>query len=170
MEKLPGEKTDNSVWKSPGNSRNGTLQRQRSTQSLLEKQFRVRLFSGNRRSSKKVEGKTVKYEFNEKMSEISGFGGDYEAACRRMVVAGVEWLDSHPGANPRFDQYKNIYGITANENADMKEMQKVMADAAPDPSGQMMQATTNHVLIIKKRGWDWYCLQMEKEPEDREKI
>ena len=28
--------------------------------------------------------------------EISGFGGDYEQACRDMTKAGVLWLREHP--------------------------------------------------------------------------
>lgn len=44
----------------------------------------------------------AKYEYTEGMGEISGFGGDYEQQCRAMVIAGVEWFDEHPDANPRF--------------------------------------------------------------------
>ena len=40
-----------------------------------------------------------KYVYTDNMSEISGFGGGYEAACRAMVVAGLEHLDANPQAD-----------------------------------------------------------------------
>ena len=104
-----------------------------------------------------------KYVFTEEMNEISGFGGGYETGCRDMVVAGLEWLDNNPKANPTFDQYKNIYGLTTNENKDMEKMQDVMLKVCDGCSGAMMQATTNHVLHIKKVGWDKYIKEMTAE-------
>ena len=99
-----------------------------------------------------------KYQYTEDMREISGFGGSYEAACRAMVVAGLEWLDKKAEAVPEFSTYENIYGVINAENEDAKELRRVMAEAAgDDPTGAMMQATIGHVLWIKKNGWDKYC-------------
>jgi hypothetical protein len=68
-----------------------------------------------------------------------------------MVAAGLKWLDENKGAKPSFDQFKHVYGITTNENDDMKKMQKAMYDAAGgECSGAMMQATTNQVLFDYK--------------------
>ncbi len=93
---------------------------------------------------------------------ISGFGAksDYELACQKMVIAGATYLDQTPDSKPSFDQYKNIYGITTNENEDMKALQKVMLDAVKDCSGAMMQACTNHVLYIHKNGWNKYIKEI----------
>lgn len=33
--------------------------------------------------------------FDATMDEISGLGGGYEAACRRMFAAGGAWADAH---------------------------------------------------------------------------
>lgn len=102
----------------------------------------------------------MKYQFTENMQEISGMGGGYEKACRNMVIAGLEWFDKNPDADPKFEQFKNIYGITANENKDMKAMQDAMLKVCEGCSGAMMQATTNHVLFIKANGWDKYVEEM----------
>jgi len=111
------------------------------------------------------------FVYPEGSREISGFGGGYEEACRNMVVAGMEWLKENPDANPTFKQYKNVYGITADENTDMKNMQNTMNEAiGNEASGAMMQASTNHVLYAHKNGWEKYIEEMtEKEEEDSDK-
>ena len=108
-----------------------------------------------------------KYVYTDKMGEISGFGGGYEEDCRKMVIAGMEWLDEHKAANPTFDQYKGVYGLTTNENQDMKDMQAAMNQAIGDEAtGAMMQACTNHVLYAAKNGWEKYVEEMEKREAD----
>jgi hypothetical protein len=107
------------------------------------------------------------YKYTETCREISGFGGGYEDACRNMVIAGMEWLDSHKDANPTFDQFQNIYGLTTNENADMESMQSAMNKVIDDgASGAMMQASTSHVLYALKNGWEKYIEEMEKVVKD----
>lgn len=104
-----------------------------------------------------------KYQYTEKCREVSGFGGGYEDACRKMVQTGMEWLDKHKEANPTFDQFKNVYGLTTNENDDMKDMQSAMNEAISNgASGAMMQVSTNHVLYANKNGWEKYISEMEK--------
>ena len=104
-----------------------------------------------------------KYVFTEKMQEISGFGGSYEDACRKMVVAGLEWFDKHPKADPKFSGYKGVYGIINEDNQDAKDLTKTMLDASGgDCTGAMMQATVTHVMHIHKKGWDWYVKEMTK--------
>ena len=99
-----------------------------------------------------------KYEYTDEMKEISGFGGGYEATCRAMVVAGMKWFDANPKAKPEWGEYKNIYGVTTNENDDAKAMQKAMLDAANgDCTGAMMQACMGHARFARKNGWGKYC-------------
>jgi hypothetical protein len=108
------------------------------------------------------------YNYTEKCREISGFGGGYEDACRKMVIAGMEWLDAHKEANPTFEQFKNIYGLTTGENEDMKKMQDAMNAVVDDGcSGAMMQASTNHVLYAYKNGWDKYISEMENQQKQQ---
>ena len=94
------------------------------------------------------------------MSELSGFGGGYEATCRAMVVAGLEHLDANPKADPQFRGYKNIYGIITEENADGKALSDAVVKAANgDCTGAMQQAAISHILWIRKNGWDRYCAE-----------
>ena len=109
------------------------------------------------------------YQYPENLDVISGFGvgSEYELACQKMVVSGMEWLDRHKEANPTFKEYKNVYGLTANENQDMKEMQSFMNKAIDDEaSGAMMQACTKHVLYAKKHGWEKYLEEIQKTEEN----
>lgn len=97
-----------------------------------------------------------KYIFTDEMSEISGFGGGYEAECRAAVVRGLEWLDAHPEADPQFKGYKNVYGIINEENDDAKAMSDAIAPKGSDMTGAMHQAAVEHCLWIKMNSWDRY--------------
>ena len=104
----------------------------------------------------------MEYKYTEHCREISGFGGSYENACRTMVIEGMKYLEQNKGADPSFDQFKKVFGITTNENEDMKLLQKAMLNSiGGDCTGAMMQACTNHVLFAYKNGWDNYIKKME---------
>ena len=106
----------------------------------------------------------MSYSYTDDMDEISGFGGEYEEACRKMVIAGVEWCDAHPNAVLDYKIYSGIYGVTTDETPDTKEMQKVMNDSTGNGcSGAMMQCTMGHVLHIREVGWDKYVEEMKTE-------
>ena len=100
--------------------------------------------------------KKSKYQFTDKMGEISGFGGGYEEACRAMVVAGLEWCDKHPKADISYKEYKNIYGLTTGESDDCKKMEDAMSAVNDGCSGAQMQACKSHIMFIRKNGWDKY--------------
>ena len=106
-----------------------------------------------------------KYQYKENSREISGFGGGYEEACRKMVIAGVEWWDAHAEADVRWKESPNITGIQFNESDDCKAMQKHMNEAIDnEASGAMMQACCNHVLAARRLGWEKYMEEMHEEP------
>jgi len=101
-----------------------------------------------------------KYEYLPDDPEISGFGGGYEAACRAMVAAGMEWFDAHPDADPQFHGYKGVYGVISEDNADAKALSAaIIAGSGGDCTGAMHQATTSHVLYAHKHGWDKYLAE-----------
>ena len=104
-----------------------------------------------------------KYEYTPKCREISGFGGSYEAACRQMVIAGMEWFDKYPQASPKFHQYSNITGIVVADDPDAKSLETALMEAVGDCSGAMMQAAVNHCLFAAKNGWEVYIAKMEEE-------
>lgn len=91
------------------------------------------------------------YEYTEDMSEVSGLGGEYEEACRKMVIAGAQWLDEN--------------GKSANEDYDAdEELKRVMADAVDDvPTGAMMHGAFRHVSYIDRHGWEAYVEKMESD-------
>lgn len=112
-----------------------------------------------------------KYLYTDDMAELSGFGGSYEAGCRAMVVAGLEWLDAHPDAKPQFHGCKNIFGIIQSDNADAKALSDTMLDAPIEVDGEkttvgdygatgaMHQQAISHVLWISRNGWDKYVAE-----------
>src|SRR5581483_1689613 len=57
--------------------------------------------------------------FTDDMGEISGFGKDnpdYEGACRRMVIAGAEWVTEHPGATIAYSKLSAGDGVLVTGN------------------------------------------------------
>lgn len=44
----------------------------------------------------------TKYEFPADIDNFTGAPADQDAACRRMIVAGLEWQDAHPEFPPKF--------------------------------------------------------------------
>ena len=104
-----------------------------------------------------------KYEFTEKMGEISGMGGGYEQTCRNMLKTGLEWFDEHPKAKPKFHGFKNIYGIIKEDNDDAKALSKAVVDGSNnDCTGAMHQAVVTSVLWVRKNGWGKYVKEMSK--------
>lgn len=105
----------------------------------------------------------MKYEFTPQMDEISGFGGGYEDTCRKMLSAGLEWLDQNPSASPEFHGYKGVYGIIQEDNADAKALSDaVVAASGGDCTGAMHQAVISHCLFIKSHSWDEYVAKMSE--------
>lgn len=102
----------------------------------------------------------MKYKYTKTMSEISGMGGGYEEACRKMVIAGLAYLDKRAEADPRFSTFKHIYGIVKAENKDAQELEDAMLKVVDDATGAMMQACVSHIMWIRKNGWKNYVKEM----------
>ncbi len=102
------------------------------------------------------------------MHEISGFGGAYEEACRKMVLAGVQWLDEHPEAKIAFSSLDGVFGIVKAQNAESQALLDTMVQAGSEPSGAMVHAACDHIFYIKHHGWDAYVIAMSKKetPKD----
>lgn len=117
---------------------------------------------------------TGKYEFTPEMGEISGLHGNYEAACREMLIAGLEYWDKYPDLKP---QYKGtspespiqIYGVLLRDNEDAKTLSKIVCDAAnPDygVTGAMHQAVIESIMWIRTNGWEAYVKAMSEKSEE----
>jgi hypothetical protein len=107
-----------------------------------------------------------KYAYTDKCDEISGFGEGYEECCRKMVIAGLEWFDEHENADPKFQGFKNVFGLLLEKNEDAEKLTKHMNNAINgEATGAMMQACLDHVKYAKHHGWDKYIEVMEKREE-----
>jgi hypothetical protein len=118
-----------------------------------------------------------KYVFTDDMGQISGFkgiieGGDrYEEACQKMIIAGLEWLDEHPDADPIFYTAKNVYGSLVGHDPAAQDMMRVMGNAASDEGGggatvAMMQACVQVCMWCRENSWEEYCkIMREGDPE-----
>jgi hypothetical protein len=94
--------------------------------------------------------------YSDMTREISGFGGGYEATCRKMVIQGARWLADNPQASPKLHGFKGIYGICVAENDDAKSFEKAMMDGVDDCTGAMHQACVGHAIQAHRIGWDNY--------------
>lgn len=110
-----------------------------------------------------------KYQYTDDMKEISGFGGGYEAACRAMVVAGLEHLDAHPESRPKFHGYDGVFGLVVEDNADAKALSDAVVKACDDCSGAMHQAAISHILWIRSNGWERYCAESRQRKTSKDK-
>jgi len=106
------------------------------------------------------------YEFTQEMGEISGLGGGYEAACRAMLKAGLEWFDAYPDLAPEFQTYENIYGIAEEKNEHAKALtEAILEPVGGDCTGAMHQAVTSSLLWIRGNSWDAYVKVMSERGE-----
>lgn len=117
--------------------------------------------------------------WSEDMGEISDFGGGYEAVCRALVLAGIEWIDQNPTADPQFRGFSNVFGFVTETNADAENLEKAMT-AAPvfldgkiiqghagdDMTGAMYHTAVQHVLAYKSLGWEDYQKQLRERSDD----
>lgn len=78
-----------------------------------------------------------------------------------MVLAGLDWFDAHPDADPKFHGFKDVYGVISEDNDDAKALSNaVVAAADGDCTGAMHQAAISHIFYARKNGWAKYCEQM----------
>ena len=93
--------------------------------------------------------------WTEDMGEISGFGGGYEEACRRMVCAGVDWLI----ANGQ-DFVASGGGFTFGDDVVRRTFDDAVAAVETGCSGAMHGSASSHACAIFWKGWDHYAETM----------
>ncbi len=126
----------------------------------------------------------ARFPWTDDMDEISGFGGSYEEGCRRMVSAGVAWLDENPALKHAvmFEEYKNVVGIAIPRGEPAKELEDAMLGAPIyvdgklttcgeyGVTGAMMQYSVHHAIHAEKLGWpayqEWMREKAKREKED----
>lgn len=103
---------------------------------------------------------TSKYVFPEDMPEVVGNG--HEEVFRRMVIAGLEWFDANPNADPRFES--DVFGC---RNEDARTLEGVVLKAyghtaeAPKLILPAMLAL-RHILWVQANGWEAYVTSMRR--------
>jgi hypothetical protein len=109
-----------------------------------------------------------RFEFNEDMNEVSGFGGFYERCCRVGVCAGAEWFAAHPKARPVFDGLPDVLGLLVPANDEARALERAIEatlvtrdDGTKAPLGEEMTALqfyaiVNHTMYIANHGWNRY--------------
>lgn len=132
----------------------------------------------------KTDEKT-KREYTDDMAEVSGLGGAYEACCRAMVLAGVDWLEANPRAVP---ELRCIYcdrtegrcnrsrdGLHAFQRRIPALEVAVVAGAlrafpgSGSPTGAMVGAAVQHAWSAgRELGWDAYAAEMRKIKRERD--
>lgn len=100
------------------------------------------------------------YDWRDGMGEISGMGGGYEQACRSMLRAGLQWLEAHPDADPKFQGFKGVFGLIVEDNDDAKALSAAVSGAIHDCTGAMHQAVIATCFYVKANGWEGYCAEM----------
>lgn len=95
------------------------------------------------------------------MGEMTGRGGDYEDAARRMLYAGIDWHNANPAADPQFiHDGAGVYGPSNPDGASMEAAMVVAAGVdyvktLDDPF--MHQISIDHVLWLwDKQEWGQY--------------
>jgi len=101
------------------------------------------------------------------MTEITsiGIGGlteAYEAACQRMLIAGLNFMEKNPDLKPEIRTLKNVTGIAIPDNEDGKRLTDAIAEAVPDCTGAMMQVVLSHVFFITKNGREKWLAEAGK--------
>jgi hypothetical protein len=105
----------------------------------------------------------MKAQLAKEMDEGFGFGDGYEETCRQMLLAGLEWLDAHPEADPKIRLSPGIYGILKEDNEAARALSAAIeAASGGDCSGAMHQAVMSHCLFVKLHGWKAYIAKMSE--------
>lgn len=101
----------------------------------------------------------MSYEWTSDMQEISGFGGEYEVACRAMLKAALEYWDERGDtfdASYRGDHRKSLGPLHA-DNLDAVALDGAMAAAVPRWTAAQHHAVVIAVLWIRRFSWEAYC-------------
>jgi len=111
---------------------------------------------------KVIEEMQKKYPWTTAMREISGIGGDYEEACRKMVYGGLVYLECKSEVDLKATTYRNVYGLLTADSPDAKELEKAIVAEVTDCSGVMLHDAMQHCFFIAKNGWTKYTEEMSK--------
>lgn len=91
-------------------------------------------------------------------------GGDREIPTRAMFLAGVAWIDAHPGVPVPFVLTSDKRMVPVDENAE--SLLAAILAAAPEPKTaideSMVQTAINHCSFVRMFGWERYLRKMRR--------
>lgn len=93
----------------------------------------------------------MKIEWRDAMGEISGFGGDYEKQCHKMLFRGLAWLDAHPGVVLYAEDQRSVMSTQLEEHVGAIE---------GGCSDAMLSIVLSHLAFIHAHGWPEFMRQM----------
>jgi hypothetical protein len=96
-----------------------------------------------------------KYQYTDKCANIH-CGDDSEPVCRKMVIAGVEWLDEHPDVNDGGESFRKALVTASGRGIGGCE-------------SSLMLVSILHARRAKTMGWDAYIQRLEQEAKKEEK-
>ena len=108
------------------------------------------------------------FRHTQDMGEMSGFGGEYEETCQKMLEAGVLWLNDHPDCLLVIGSVPGVIGIVNPESDDAKELTDTIVNASRDKEGKsnctgaMVHELLGRLFYIRHNGWDKYCVEVRK--------
>lgn|SRR6185503_5283203 len=91
----------------------------------------------------------------------SSMGADYETAMRRMLIAGIDYINQHPDCVPVFKEYNHIFGHIDDLNSDAQKLYNVVLAAEPNCSSAQMQEIMGYLTYIVQLGWEKFVEMME---------
>lgn len=105
------------------------------------------------------------FEFTEAMNEVTGYGGDYEAACRSAICAGAAWFASHAQECPLFvgGEPENLAAQSLRRAIDaawFTQEDGRRAQLRDHLTNTMFATAMVHVYYIAKHGWNAYVDKM----------
>jgi hypothetical protein len=106
---------------------------------------------------------SIVYRHTSDMGEISGFGGDYEEQCQKMLEAGVKHIEERrlSGDDVKLSGIVGVFGLCFPENQPTKDLEKAVVDSVGgDLTGAMHQAVMMRLAYIAKNGWQRYCEEL----------
>jgi hypothetical protein len=96
--------------------------------------------------------------------DMTGFGGGYEHACQKMLLAGVEYLKTKPDFIFDYKTFKDTFGIVWSDSQHAKELDKILLKAVGgDCSGAMHQCVIGHLEYICKFGRDNWIAKFDED-------
>lgn len=158
------------------------------TEEEYRAEFNRRTKQEKRLRCEELEGKggvshdpgTGRYDWRDGMGEISGFGDEYEAACRAMLIRSLDfWDEQDEDFDPKYHGFKDVYGICVDDNEDAKKLDEAMMNAfilfgngqtervGDGASGAMHQAVVSHAFYVRRNGWSEYVRKMTERADGR---